>query len=123
MEIQFVRSSGYYMFDSYLPTIFLVLASFISCMVSIKLPEIKIGIPIACLLAMLFLMRSINEGLPKISYYKAIDVHSLSCTIQIFFVTLGKNIFIFLMNNNAPDFISIIKKSFVLLQIIFLIFS
>ena len=89
IEIQLVRSSGYYMIDSYVPTIFLVLASFVSCLVSLKHPEIKIGIPIACLLAMVFLMRSINEELPKISYYKAIDIHSLLCTIQILMVAVG----------------------------------
>ena len=89
MEIQLVRSSGYYMIDSYIPTIFLVLTSFVSCLVSLKHSEIKIGIPIACLLAMIFLMRSINDQLPKISYYKAIDIHSLLCTIQILFVALG----------------------------------
>ena len=91
MEIQLVRSSGYYMFDSYIPSIFLVLASFVSCMVNSKYVGLKIGIPMACLLGMLFLMRSINQGLPKISYFKAIDVHSLACTIQVLFVTLGNN--------------------------------
>ena len=89
IEIQLVRSSGYYMIDSYIPTIFLVLTSFVSCLVSLKHPEIKIGIPIACLLAMIFLMRSINDQLPKISYYKAIDIHSLLCTLQILMVALG----------------------------------
>ena len=103
MEIQLVRSSGYYMIDSYIPTMFLVLASFVSCLVSLKHPEIKIGIPIACFLAMLFLMRSINEKLPKISYYKAIDIHSLLCTIQILFVSVGNYLMIIC---NALDLIS-----------------
>ena len=94
VEIQLVRSSGYYMIDSYIPTIFLVLTSFVSCLVKLKHPEIKIGIPIACLLAMIFLMRSINDQLPKISYYKAIDIHSLLCTIQILMVALGNYLII-----------------------------
>jgi len=111
MEIQLVRSSGYYMFDSYIPSIFLVLASFVSCMVNSKYVGLKIGIPMACLLGMLFLMRSINQGLPKISYFKAIDVHSLACTIQILFVTLGNVLMVFLEKDTSKEYSPIEKKS------------
>ena len=89
-EFQFVRSSGHYMFDYYLPAICVVVISLISFPMSADTPGLKVGIPIASLFAMLFLSKSINQGTPKISYIKAIDVHTILCTTLIFLVVIGK---------------------------------
>ena len=56
-------------------------------------------------------MVSINIGLPKISYVKAIDAHSLLCTAVVFLVVVGKYI-----QTNLVIFISSQKERLLLNQ-------
>ena len=90
IEIQFVRSSGFYILSSIIPMILLVILSFVSFLLTTDSKVMKLGIPLCSFLGVLFLMVSINIGLPKISYVKAIDAHSLLCTAVVFVVVVGK---------------------------------
>ena len=92
IEIQFVRSSGFFILSSIIPMILLVILSFVSFLLTTDSNVMKLGIPVCSFLGVLFLMVSINIGLPKISYVKAIDVHSLLCTAVVFLVVVGKYI-------------------------------
>ena len=92
IEIQFVRSSGFYILSGIIPMILLVILSFVSFLLTTDSKVMKLGIPVCSFLGVLFLMVSINIGLPKISYVKAIDAHSLLCTAVVFLVVVGKHI-------------------------------
>ena len=92
IEIQFVRSSGFYILSGIIPMILLVILSFVSFLLNTESKVMKLGIPVCSFLGVLFLMVSINIGLPKISYVKAIDAHSLLCIAVVFLVVLGKYI-------------------------------
>ena len=70
--------------------ILLVILSFVSFLLTTDSKVMKLGIPVCSFLGVLFLMVSINIGLPKISYMKAIDAHSLLCTAVVFVVVVGK---------------------------------
>jgi len=96
VEIQFVRSSGFYILSSIIPMILLVILSFVSFLLTTDSNVMKLGIPVCSFLGVLFLMVSINIGLPKISYVKAIDVHSLLCTAVVFLVVVGNAAMLFL---------------------------
>ena len=74
IEIQFVRSSGFYILSSIIPMILLVILSFVSFLLTTDSNVMKLGIPVCSFLGVLFLMVSINIGLPKISYLIGINL-------------------------------------------------
>lgn len=97
MEIQFVRSVGYYVLRIYIPAILLVVVSFVSFLMNKKATNMRLGFPAASLFALIFFAVYISHESAKISYIKATDVHIVCCIIMVLLVMAGKLKIMFLL--------------------------
>ncbi|KAL3312970.1 Neurotransmitter-gated ion-channel transmembrane region, partial [Cichlidogyrus casuarinus] len=80
----FRRSVGYYLIQIYLPSLLIVVISWISFWLRRDAVPARIALGITTVLTMTTLISSTNASLPKISYLKAIDVFLVTCFIMVF---------------------------------------
>merc|ERR1711874_174712 len=85
-DVLFVRSVGPYVIQVYLPLVLLVIMSWLSFWLSPAEVSARVGICVLSALAITLIILSVNSDLPRISYFKAIDVYMLAC---FFFVLAG----------------------------------
>eukprot|EP00794_Sanderia_malayensis_P020505 gene20505-22523_t len=77
------RHLGYYIVQIYIPCHLVVMLSWLSLFMSPEDVGDRIGLGITCLLTLVFLMTSINESLPKVSYAKTIDFYLIGCFMYV----------------------------------------
>eukprot|EP00794_Sanderia_malayensis_P020506 gene20506-22524_t len=82
------RHLGYYIIQIYAPLHLVVMLSWLSFWMSPEDVGDRIGLGITCLLTLVFLMTSINESLPKVSYAKTIDFYLIGCFIYVLSVVI-----------------------------------
>ena len=108
VEILFTRSCGYYLLQVYLPAALIVVFSWSSFW--LDRGDTDRG---ATLLAMTMLIVTTNGSLPKISYFKAIDVYLSACFIMVFASLSGINLQLCVQLNactytqNTPEFVTV----------------
>jgi len=79
MELQFVRSTGYYIMSLYLPAAILVLLSWVPFWINSDAMTSRVLTGVASLVILLQVWQNTTSSLPKISYIKIIDVYFLGC--------------------------------------------
>eukprot|EP00794_Sanderia_malayensis_P020504 gene20504-22521_t len=82
------RHLGYYIIQIYIPCQLVVMLSWLSFWMSPEDVGDRIALGITCLLTLVFLMTSINESLPKVSYAKTIDIYLIGCFMYVLSVAI-----------------------------------
>lgn len=70
----FKRSIGFYIIQIYLPSILIVVISWVSFWLSRDATPARIGLGVTTVLTMTTLMTTTNAAMPKVSYVKSIDI-------------------------------------------------
>lgn len=91
LEIQFVRSMGYYLIQIYIPSGLIVIISWVSFWLNRQATPARVSLGVTTVLTMTTLMSSTNAALPKISYVKSIDIFLGTCFVMVFASLLGKS--------------------------------
>lgn len=84
LEIQFVRSMGYYLIQIYIPSGLIVIISWVSFWLNRAATPARVSLGVTTVLTMTTLMSSTNAALPKISYVKSIDIFLGTCFVMVF---------------------------------------
>jgi len=74
-DVQFNRASGHYLIQIFLPTILIVMMSWLVFWLSPEHVSARVGLCAVAILALSTLMVSAKKELPKISYLKALDIY------------------------------------------------
>eukprot|EP00794_Sanderia_malayensis_P020501 gene20501-22518_t len=82
------RHLGYYIIQIYIPLHLVVMLSWLSFWMSPEDVGDRVGLGITCLLTLVFLLTSINESLPKVSYAKTIDFYLIGCFMYVLSVVI-----------------------------------
>ena len=90
LEIQFVRSMGYYLIQIYIPSGLIVIISWVSFWLNRAATPARVSLGVTTVLTMTTLMSSTNAALPKISYVKSIDIFLGTCFVMVFASLLGR---------------------------------
>lgn len=80
----FHRRLGYYMIQTYIPSMLTVTISWFSFWISPDSPPARVGLGITTVLTMITISNSARAPLPKVSYTKAIDWFLLMCLVYVF---------------------------------------
>lgn len=80
MNIKLDRLYDYYLLQIYVPSILIVILSWVSFWISVDATPARISLGLLTVLA----MTTQSSGLPKVSYFKAIDVWMVSCLCFVF---------------------------------------
>ncbi|XP_018011309.2 glycine receptor subunit alpha-2-like, partial [Hyalella azteca] len=83
-EFSLQRSIGFYLVQLYLPTILIVVISWVGFWMDVDSVPGRTTLGVTTLLAMSTKSSDIQEGLPQVSYVKAIDVWMGACTAFVF---------------------------------------
>ncbi|XP_022239482.1 glycine receptor subunit alpha-2-like isoform X2 [Limulus polyphemus] len=83
-EFYLQRSIGYHLVQSYLPTILIVVVSWVSFWLDIEAIPARITLGVTTLLTISSKGSAIQSNLPPVSYVKAIDVWMGACTMFVF---------------------------------------
>ncbi|CAG7828208.1 unnamed protein product [Allacma fusca] len=87
-EFHLSRSLGFHLVQSYLPTILMVVISWVSFWMDVNSVPGRVTLGITTLLTVSSISTSIQENLPQASYVKAIDVWLGTCTAFVFLALL-----------------------------------
>ncbi|KAF2362961.1 Neurotransmitter-gated ion-channel transmembrane domain [Trinorchestia longiramus] len=83
-EFSMQRSIGFYLVQLYLPTILIVVISWVSFWMDVDSVPGRTTLGVTTLLTVSTKSSDIQEGLPQVSYVKAIDVWMGACTAFVF---------------------------------------
>ena len=83
-KFTFHRRLGYYMIQTYIPSMLTVTISWFSFWISPGSPPARVGLGITTVLTMITISNSARAPLPKVSYTKAIDWFLLMCLVYVF---------------------------------------
>lgn len=87
-EFYLKRAIGFHLLECYLPTVLIVIISWLSFWLDVEATPARITLGITTLLTMSFKGSSFQETLPQVSYVKAIDVWMGCCTAFVFAAVL-----------------------------------
>ncbi|XP_070542210.1 glycine receptor subunit alpha-3-like [Ptychodera flava] len=77
------RELGYYLLQTYIPSILLIILSWVSFWIDIKASPARVALGITSVLTMITTLNGVREDLPHVSYIKAIDVWFAMCLIFV----------------------------------------
>ncbi|CAH3142455.1 unnamed protein product, partial [Porites evermanni] len=83
-KFTFHRRLGYYMIQTYIPSMLTVTISWFSFWISPDSPPARVALGITTVLTMITISNSARAPLPKVSYTKAIDWFLLMCLVYVF---------------------------------------
>lgn len=78
------RSIGYYIVQMYIPTILIVVLSWLSFWLNVGSVPGRISLGVLTVLTMTTQISSVNASLPRVSYTKAIDIWMATCLLFVF---------------------------------------
>nr|XP_006811837.1 PREDICTED: glycine receptor subunit alpha-3-like [Saccoglossus kowalevskii] len=78
------RQMGYYMIQTYIPSMLIVILSWVSFWISAESSPARVALGITTVLTMTTQSSGANETLPKVSYVKAIDIWMAVCLLFVF---------------------------------------
>ncbi|KAM3922508.1 gamma-aminobutyric acid receptor subunit delta [Leptodactylus fuscus] len=84
LHFQLKRNRGMYIIQSYVPSILLVVMSWVSFWISQSAVPARVSLGITTVLTMTTLMDSARSSLPRASAVKALDVYFLICYVFVF---------------------------------------
>ncbi|XP_039291097.1 glycine receptor subunit alpha-2 [Nilaparvata lugens] len=109
-EFYLSRSVGFHLVQSYLPTILIVVISWVSFWMDVDSVPGRTTLGVTTLLAVSSQSSGIQSGLPQVSYVKAIDVWMGTCTAFVFCALLEFTFVNYMWRKLSPD---ILKRTFV----------
>ncbi|XP_045204206.2 glycine receptor subunit alpha-2-like isoform X2 [Mercenaria mercenaria] len=84
LEFDMTRSFGYYLTQVYIPSILIVILSWVSFWLDVDAVPARISLGLLTVLTMTTQSSGARSSLPKVSYVKAIDVWLAACLIFVF---------------------------------------
>ena len=84
MELSLKRKIGFYFLQVFIPSIFLVVLSWLSFWVDASAVPARVSLGVTCVLTMTTQSSGIRQTLPPVSYAKAIDVWMFVCLLFVF---------------------------------------
>jgi len=88
VDMTFKRQLSYYILTIYVPTLMIVMVSWLSFWLDHKSAPARVTLTVTTLLAMSTTTSSINNSLPPVAYTKAIDVWTNLCVTFVFLALL-----------------------------------
>lgn len=88
VNLEFSRAFTFYLLQAFMPTMSLVILSWITFWLHPRSVPTRLGIWIGVLLSMIIVTTSVAESGPRVSYIKAIDVWMGTCVCFIFCVLI-----------------------------------
>ena len=83
-----VRNIGYYVVQFYIPSILVVMLSWISFWLNAEAVPGRIALGVLTVLTMTTQSSGVNSSLPRVSYTKAIDIWMSTCLLFVFFALM-----------------------------------
>ncbi|KAI8517329.1 Glycine receptor subunit alpha-3 [Branchiostoma belcheri] len=83
-EFTLERQMGYYMIQTYVPTILIVILSWVSFWINIEAAPARVALGITTVLTMTTQSSGSSGAKPKVSYVKAIDIWMAVCLMFVF---------------------------------------
>ncbi|XP_077990616.1 glycine receptor subunit alpha-4-like [Glandiceps talaboti] len=84
VEFMLSRLLGYYILQTYIPSILLVVVSWVSFWVDVSAAPARVALGITTVLTFTTMSSGVSSQLPKVAYAKAIDVWLAACMIFVF---------------------------------------
>ncbi|KAL4002467.1 cation transporter family protein [Acanthocheilonema viteae] len=84
LAFHFKRSAGYFIFQTYLPCILIVMLSWVSFWINHEATSARVALGTTTVLTMTTISTGVRQSLPRISYVKSIDVYLVICFIFVF---------------------------------------
>ncbi|XP_075232274.1 glycine receptor subunit beta-type 4-like [Lycorma delicatula] len=109
-EFYLSRSVGFHLVQSYLPTILIVVISWVSFWMDVDSVPGRTTLGVTTLLAVSSQSSGIQSGLPQVSYVKAIDVWMGTCTAFVFCALLEFTFVNYMWRKLTPE---LLKKALV----------
>ncbi|XP_046354097.1 gamma-aminobutyric acid receptor subunit beta-like [Haliotis cracherodii] len=78
------RNIGYFIFQTYLPSILIVMLSWVSFWINHEATSARVALGITTVLTMTTINNGVRSSLPRISYVKAIDIYLVMCFVFVF---------------------------------------
>ncbi|XP_062602282.1 glycine receptor subunit alpha-3-like [Saccostrea cucullata] len=83
-EFHLVRDIGYYLVQMYIPSMLIVMLSWISFWLNVNAVPGRISLGVLTVLTLTQQSSTVNATLPRVSYTKAIDIWMSSCLVFVF---------------------------------------
>ncbi|XP_071530537.1 uncharacterized protein [Panulirus ornatus] len=99
VRIPLQRRSGYAILNIYIPSLILLVISYVSLFFRPHIFEVRVMTTLTSLLVMATLFAQVSESLPKTSYFKMVDVWLLFCIVMSFLII----IFHVIIDNSLVD--------------------
>lgn len=84
LSFKLQRNVGYFIFQTYLPSILIVMLSWVSFWINHEATSARVALGITTVLTMTTISTGVRSSLPRISYVKAIDVYLVMCFVFVF---------------------------------------
>ncbi|CAF4401523.1 unnamed protein product, partial [Rotaria magnacalcarata] len=78
------RNIGYFLFQTYLPSMLIVILSWVSFWINHEATSARVALGITTVLTMTTISTGVRSSLPRISYVKAIDIYLVMCFVFVF---------------------------------------
>ncbi|XP_038055629.1 gamma-aminobutyric acid receptor subunit beta-like [Patiria miniata] len=79
MSFLLKRNIGYFVLQTYLPSILLTILSWVSFWINHEATSARVALGITTVLTMTTISTSVRQSLPRISYIKSIDIYVVTC--------------------------------------------
>ncbi|VIO90320.1 LOW QUALITY PROTEIN: Uncharacterized protein BM_BM17332 [Brugia malayi] len=84
LAFHFKRSVGYFIFQTYLPCILIVMLSWVSFWINYEATSARVALARTTILTMTTISIGVRQSLPRISYVKSIDIYLVVCFMFVF---------------------------------------
>ncbi|XP_076446362.1 gamma-aminobutyric acid receptor subunit beta-like [Babylonia areolata] len=84
LNFKLQRNIGYFVFQTYLPSILIVMLSWVSFWINHEATSARVALGITTVLTMTTISNGVRSSLPRISYVKAIDIYLVMCFVFVF---------------------------------------
>ncbi|XP_068250178.1 uncharacterized protein [Palaemon carinicauda] len=88
VEVELVRRYGYAMLNIYIPSLTLLVISYITLFFRPSIFDVRVMTALTALLVLATLFTQVSASLPKTSYFKMVDIWLLFCIMLIFVILL-----------------------------------
>jgi len=88
VEFTLARNIGYYLVQMYIPSVLVVMLSWISFWLNVNAVPGRISLGVLTVLTMTTQSSGVNASLPHVSYTKAIDIWMSVCLMFVFFALI-----------------------------------
>merc|ERR1711913_163827 len=84
LSFKLQRNIGYFVFQTYLPSILIVMLSWVSFWINHEATSARVALGITTVLTTTTISTGVRSSLPRISYVKAIDIYLVMCFVFVF---------------------------------------